>query len=59
MPRWHFPWWYGVRFKWEKNDRNEKNDEGKKAECLDDTSPEDMEEGVSDKKITRVKIMMR
>ena len=30
------------------DDRSEKNDEVKEAECLDDTSPEDMEEGVSD-----------
>ena len=31
----------------------------KKAECLYDTSPEEMEEDVSDKKMTKVKIMMR
>ena len=30
--------------------RNEKNDEGKEAECPDDTPPDDMEEGVSDRK---------
>ena len=41
-----------------KNDKNENNDE-KKAECLDDTFPEEIEEYVSDKKMTRVKIMMR
>ena len=28
--------------------KNEKNDEGKEAEYLDDTSPDEMEEGVSD-----------
>ena len=27
-----------------------KNDEEKEAECLDDTSPDEMEEGVSDRK---------
>ena len=31
----------------------------KKAECLDETSPEDMEEDVGDKNLTIVKIMMR
>ena len=31
----------------------------KKYECLDDTSPEKMEEDISDKKMTRVKMMMR
>ena len=41
-----------------KKDKNEKTMK-KKAECLDDTSPEDMEEGVSDTKMTRVKIIMR
>ena len=30
-----------------KNDRSENNDEGKEAECLDETSPDDMEEDVS------------
>ena len=42
-----------------KNDKSEKNDEEKEDECLDDTSPDKMEEGVSNKKMTRVKIMMR
>ena len=32
----------------EKNDKSENNDEGKEAECLDDTSPDDMEEYGSD-----------
>ena len=31
-----------------KYDNNEKNDEEKEAEFLDDTSPDDMEEGVHD-----------
>ena len=31
-----------------KDDKNEKNDEEKEAECLDDTIPFDMEEGVKD-----------
>ena len=31
-------------------DNNKNNNEGKEAECLDDTSPVDMEEGLSDKK---------
>ena len=31
-----------------KNDKSKNNDEGKEAECLDDTSPDNMEEGVSD-----------
>ena len=35
------------------------NDEEKKAKCLDDTSPEEMEEDISDKKMPGVKIMMR
>ena len=39
--------------------KNEKNDEEKEAECLDDTSPVDMEEGVSDKNMTRMRKMMR
>ena len=33
-----------------KDDKNEKNDEGKEAYCPDDTSPVEMEEGVSDRK---------
>ena len=32
------------------DDENGKNDQGKEAECLDDTSPDEKEEGVSDKK---------
>ena len=31
-----------------KYDNNEKNDEEKETECLDDTSPDEMEERVSD-----------
>ena len=31
-------------------DKSEEIDEEKEAECLDDTSPDDMEEGMSDKK---------
>ena len=31
----------------------------KKAECLDGTSPEEMEEDASDKKMTKVEILMR
>ena len=31
-----------------KNNKSEKNDGEKEAECLDDTSPEEMEEYVSD-----------
>ena len=38
-----------------KNDKNKKNDEGKKAECPEDTPPVDMEEGVSDIKMTGMK----
>ena len=30
------------------DDKNEEIDEEKEAECLDDTSPDDMEGGVSD-----------
>ena len=30
------------------------NDEEKEAECSDDTSPVDMEEGVSDRKVTKM-----
>ena len=33
-----------------KYDKNERNDEGKEAECLDDTSPVDIGEVVSDNK---------
>ena len=33
-----------------KYDKNENIDEGKEAECPDDTPPDDMEEGVSDRK---------
>ena len=36
-----------------------KNMMKKESECLNDTPPEEMEENVSDKKITRVKIMIR
>ena len=32
---------------------NEEIDEGKEAECLDDTSPDEIEEVVSDKKMMR------
>ena len=35
----------GVRER--KNDKNEKNDEGKEVECPDDTPPDDTEEGVA------------
>ena len=49
-PKWHFPWRDGGRCKWLKNDKN-KNWGEKKAECLDDTSPDEMEEDVSDKKL--------
>ena len=38
-----------------KNDKSEEHDEEKEAECLDDTSPDVMDEDVSDKKITRIK----
>ena len=40
-----------------KNDNNTKHYEKKKTECLDDTSPEEMEKDVSDKNMIRVKIM--
>ena len=33
-----------------KYDKNGKNDEEKESECLDDTSPVDIEEGVNDRK---------
>ena len=42
-----------------KNDNSENNDKEKELGCLDDTSPDDMEDGVSDKKMTRLKIMTR
>ena len=32
------------------DDNNEEIDGGKEVECLDDTSPDKMEEGLSDKK---------
>ena len=38
-----------------KDDKNEKNDDGKEAEYPDDTPPDDMEEGVSERKMTRIK----
>ena len=38
---------------------NEEIYEEKEVEYLDDTSPEEMEEGVSDLKMTRMKKMMR
>ena len=31
------------------DDKNEIYDEGKEAECLDETSPDDIEEGVNDR----------
>ena len=33
-----------------KHDKNERNFDGKEAECQDDTPPNDMEEGVGEKK---------
>ena len=41
-----------------KNDNNEKNYE-KKTECLDDNSPKEIEEYVSDRKMIIVKILTR
>ena len=38
-----------------KNDKSENNDKEKEAECLDNNSPDKMEEGLSDKKMTRMK----
>ena len=34
----------------EKNGENKNNDEGKEEKCPDDTPPDDMEEGVSERK---------
>ena len=42
-----------------KDDKNEKKYEEKEAECLDDTSPDEMEEVVRDKKMTRMIKTMR
>ena len=39
--------------------KKERNDEGKDAEWPDETSPDDMEEGVSDKNIIIMKKMSR
>ena len=39
--------------------RMEKNDEEKEVECLNDTSPVDMEKGVSDRKYDKNEKMMR
>ena len=36
----------------EKNDKNDRFDDEKEATCLDDTTPDDMEVSVGDKKIT-------
>ena len=42
-----------------KNDESENNDEEKEAECLDDTSPGNMEEGVKRYKLnTGMKTIM-
>ena len=48
MPRWHFPWWDGWRCMWLKKLQEWKNDDETEAECLDYTSPENVEECVSD-----------
>ena len=40
-----------------KDDKNEEKDEEKHFECLDETSPDEMEESVSIKKMTRMKKM--
>ena len=41
------------------DENNEKNHEEKEAECLDDTSPDKMEEGVSELKNDKSEKMMR
>ena len=51
MPRWHFPWKDGGRYKWLKNDKSENNDVEIEAKCLYDTSPDEMVDDVSDLKI--------
>ena len=38
-----------------KNDKSDNKDEETEAECLDNTSPDKMEEDVNDKKMTRMK----
>ena len=43
----------------EKNDNRENIDKKKELGFLDDTSPEETEDGVCDKKMTIVKIMTR
>ena len=50
MPRRNFPWRDGGRRKWLKKDKSENNGEEKELGFLDETSPEEMEEDVSDKK---------
>ena len=59
------PWWHPPPDKIEQrvgdknDDKNEYNDEEKEAECLDYTSPDEMEEDISDKKMTRMKKTIR
>ena len=50
MPRWHIPYWYVGRCKWQKRWQEWKNDKEKEAECPYDTSPVEMEEGVNDRR---------
>ena len=40
------------------DDKNEKNDEEKEAECLDYTSPDEIEEGVNDRNDNKNENMM-
>ena len=50
MPWWHLSYWYGESCKNINDDKNEIYDEEIVAECLYETCPDDMEEGVNDRK---------
>ena len=50
MTIWHSSYWYGGICRWKKHDKNEIIDEENEAECPDCTPPDDMEDGVSERK---------
>ena len=54
-PRRHLPCWGGGRCKRYKWRQESNNDEEVESECLDDTSPVDVEEGVNDIKYEKNK----
>ena len=58
-PKWQFSYWDGGRCKWYNIWQESKNDEGKEAECPDDTFTVDIGEGVSYRKDDKNEKTMR